>query len=162
MLYAVMHSIREYYLGANASVKTIIRFAVAAAFLNLIGSFSEDLAELASIVSVFLLPWIMYCRIWIQRGVEVRTNLGKMIFRGLVCGVASVIPRFLTLQIAIELPSFLQTPVDFASGFVCTFFLGILFNALTKGVETRRVAVSSSMAAASSTAASSSAAATTP
>ena len=118
MLYSIFHSIRSIYRDADASVRTIIHFAVAAAFLNLFGSLSDDLAILSLAANILILPWVMYCRICVQKTIPLRANIGKLLLRGTLCGIGSIIPGILLIAITADLPSTFQIPADFATGFV--------------------------------------------
>ncbi len=138
MLYSIMNSIRNIYRNADASVRTIIRFAVAAAFVNLIGSLSDELAVLSLIVNILILPWVMYCRICVQRGIPLRANIVRLLLRGTLCGIGSIIPGILLIAITSELSPAFQVPADFAAGFVYTLLIGLIFNALVSNMATPR------------------------
>ena len=138
MLYSIIHSIQQIYRDANASVRTIIHFAVAAAFLNLFGSLSDGLAILSIAVNILILPWAMYCRICVQKGIPLRANIGKLFLRGTLCGIGSIIPGILLIALTADLSPSYQIPADFAIGFVYTLMIGLIFNALVSNMAAGR------------------------
>lgn len=138
MLYSIMNSIRSIYRNADAAVQTIIRFAIAAAFLNLFGSLSDALALLSLAANILILPWVMYCRVCAQRGIPLQANIGRLLLRGALCSIGSIIPGILLTAITIDLSPAFQVPADFAVGFVYTLLIGLIFNALISGMATGR------------------------